>query len=204
MCTWSSLFVSSHVGRSGGQVQRPIQGKIVVRRWDHYGALLSDRLPLPAERRKALDRCLVSGKHRGVRASPRNRLDNRIETLSVSLWTGGGQLPPGTRPAIIESIQGLAHRFRVDVHVELSIEVFRNSAGCLSSRIFSLLRWVPLYEPLNFLLDLLVDFWGTTLAVSIVQTGRSFLIETIHPLINHRAGDVVNLGNLGSRIATAA
>ncbi len=92
----------------------------------------------------------------------------------------------------------------MNVHIELSIEVFRNSAGCLSSRIFSLLRWVPLYEPLNFLLDLLVDFWRTALPIPIIESGGSLFVEPIHPLLCLRPSDIVNLGNLGSRIATAA
>jgi hypothetical protein len=117
-----------------------MQGKVLVRLRNHHGALLPDRLPLPAERRKALDRRLVSGKHRGVKASSRNRLDDRPKTLSVSLWTGGGQLPPRTRPAIIESIQGLAPRFRMNVYAELPIEVLGNSVGCLSSGVFASLR----------------------------------------------------------------
>jgi hypothetical protein len=117
-----------------------MQGKVLVRLRNHHGALLPDRLPLPAERRKALDRRLVPGKHRGVKASPRNRLDDRLKTLSVSLWTGGEQLPPRTRPAIIESVQGLTHRFRMSVYAELPIEVLGNSVGCLSSGVFASLR----------------------------------------------------------------
>jgi hypothetical protein len=120
--------------------ENPIQGKVLVRLRNNHGALLPDRLPLPAERRKALDRRLVSGKHRGVKASPRNRLDDRFKTLSVSLWTGEGQLPPRTRPAIIESIQGVTDRFRMNVHAEFSFEVLGNSVGCLSSGVFASLR----------------------------------------------------------------
>ena len=74
----------------------------------------------------------------------KNSRYNRLKTLSVGLRTDRRQLPPGTGPAILESFQGLANRFRMNVHAQLSSQVLGNSTRCPPSGIFALLRFALL------------------------------------------------------------
>ncbi len=65
------------------QVQRPAEGKIVVRFRNHDLALLPDRLPLPTKRREALDCGPVFDKHRGVGAGLGNCPYDDLKSLAV-------------------------------------------------------------------------------------------------------------------------
>ena len=169
----ASFLIGPGIDRSGGQVQTAVQCNVIVRLWNHQRTLFSDRLPLPAERRwttscPAFDPSLVLNKHRGVGSGLRNGLHGRLKPLSVGLRTHRRQFPPGARPAVIESVQSVANRFRMNIHVQLSAEMLCNSVGCPSGRVFSFFGWVRLQKLFDFFLNLLVDFWRTSLAVSIM------------------------------------
>nr|WP_204359813.1 hypothetical protein [Salinibacter ruber] len=184
--------------------EKPIQGKVLVRLRNHYGALLPNWLPLPPEGRESFNGRLVLDKHRGVGIGLRNRLYDGLKPLAVRFRVDWRKFSSGTRPAVVEPVQGVTDRFRMNVHAELPIEVLGNSVGCPSSGVFASLRRILLQKPLNFLLDLLVDFRRTALPLPIIESGGSLFVEPIHPLLCLRPGYVVNLRNLWSRIATVA
>lgn len=138
----SAFLVGPNVGLPGGQVEppveRPIRRPLVVFLWDSDRALLADRLPLPAQGRKALDLGLVFDEHRGLRAGPRHCLDDDLQPLSIALRVGGGELSARTHPPVLHLLQCAANSVFVDVDVEFSVEMLRDAWGRPSSCVLAL------------------------------------------------------------------
>jgi len=62
----------------------------------------------------------------------------------------------------------------------------------------------PLQETLDFLLDLFGDFLRTSVPLTVVEAGGAFFVESVEPFVDHWAGDIVNVGDLRSRISSTA
>ena len=53
-------------------------------------------------------------------------------------------------------------------------------------------------------IGLLVNFGRATFALSVVEAGGTFLVESADPFVDHRMCHIVQVGNLGSGVAAVA
>jgi len=92
----------------------------------------------------------------------------------------------------------------MDVDIELLVEVLGDPVCCPACGVFSFFGRVPFQETLDFLLDLVGDLLRASAPLSVVEAGRAFFVEPVEPFVDHRAGNVVDLRDLRSRVSSTA